>query len=380
MDSPARLRGFTLIELLVVIAIIAVLIALLLPAVQSAREAARRIQCTNNLKQIGLGLHNYHSATNTFPLGRACTGAGAGNLPNCGVWDGFSAQALILGYMEQTPLYNTINFSLSCTQPHNSTGVVSKVNSFLCPSDPNAGTSRFSGSWQAQGANGESDFTNINSYAASMGTTYVPDENGQLGGPGNGTAPASTGLFSYSFAYGIQSCTDGTSNTVAFAEALVGAPPFTPVRGNGVGGAGGSPQWNGSPIIDVYGNVAQVMADLQGCNVAWTSAQDIYNTRGYLWAMGSNGLTMFNTIVPPNSKQYPWNECGFIGSGTGGVPNWPNCANGMNFANASSNHPGGANVMFGDGSVRFIKDSVAMTVWWGLGTRNSGEVISSDSY
>ena len=65
-----------------------------------------------------------------------------------------------------------------------------------------------------------------------------------------------------------------------------------------------------SPIIDVYGNVAQVMADLQGCNAAWITAQDIYNTRGYLWAMGSNGLTMFNTIVPPNSKQYPWNECG----------------------------------------------------------------------
>ena len=106
----------------------------------------------------------------------------------------------------------------------------------------------------------------------------------------------------------------------------------------------------------------------------------IFNTRGYIWAMGSTGFTMFNTIVPPNSKQYPWNECSFIGSGSGGVPSWPNAANGMNFANASSNHAGGANVMFGDGSVKFIKDSINMNVWWGLGTRNGGEVISADAY
>ena len=106
----------------------------------------------------------------------------------------------------------------------------------------------------------------------------------------------------------------------------------------------------------------------------------IYNTRGYLWAMGSLGFTMFNTIVPPSSTQYPWNGCSFIGSGNAGVPSWPNAANGLNFANASSNHPGGANVMFGDGSVKFIKSTIGMITWWGLGTRNGGEVISSDAY
>ena len=280
--------------------------------------------------------------------------------------------------MEQTTIYNTINFKLSSTQPDNATAVVAKINSFLCPSDPNAGTGSFSGSWYADA----NDFTNINNYHGSMGTTYVPDENGQLSST-SGVPPSSTGLFSYSFAYGIQTCTDGTSNTVAFAEALVGAPPFTAVRGNGVGGSGGSPTWGylGSPpVTDVYGNQAQVMADLQGCNAAWQTAQIIYNTRGYIWAMGSNGFTMFNTIVPPNSKQYPWNECSFIGYGGGGVPSWPNAANGMNFANASSNHPGGVNMMFGDGSVKFIKDSINMPTWWALGTRNGGEVISSDSY
>src|SRR4051794_15807630 len=107
-------RGFTLIELLVVIAIIAVLISLLLPAVQSAREAARRAQCTNNLKQIGLALHNYHTANNSFPPGAAAsknpvnTGDG-GDL--CINWMGWSAQALMLSYLEAAPIYNAINFS-----------------------------------------------------------------------------------------------------------------------------------------------------------------------------------------------------------------------------------------------------------------------------
>jgi prepilin-type N-terminal cleavage/methylation domain-containing protein/prepilin-type processing-associated H-X9-DG protein len=373
MRFPIRHRGFTLIELLVVIAIIAVLIALLLPAVQSAREAARRIQCNNNLKQIGLALHNYHSSNNTFPLGRSCTGQGTtpAVAPNCNVWDGFSAQALFLSAMEQNTIYNALNFSLETTMPDNSTGIVTKINSFICPSDPNAGSGSIGSVWSV-----DADFSNINSYNASTGTTYVPNDNSQGG-------TSSTGLFSYSYSYGIQSCTDGTSNTIAFSESLVGAPPFTAVRGNGVGGSNGNPTWGnlGSPpVTDVYGNQAQVLADLQGCNVAWQSAQVIYNTRGYIWGLGSTGFTMFNTVVPPNSKQYPWNTCSFIGGGSGGVPSWPNAANAANFSNASSNHPGGVNVGFGDGSVRFVKDSISMNIWWGLGTRNGGEVISSDAY
>src|SRR5450631_3397945 len=109
--SGSRSAGFTLIELLVVISIIAVLIALLLPAVQSAREAARRSQCTNNLKQIGLALHNYHTAMDCFAMGASFQPQN--NPTDYAMWDSFSAQAMLLGFLEQTPLYNAINFSAS---------------------------------------------------------------------------------------------------------------------------------------------------------------------------------------------------------------------------------------------------------------------------
>ena len=139
-----RSHGFTLIELLVVIAIIAVLIALLLPAVQAAREAARRSQCTNNIKQIGLGLHNYHSAHDAFPPGAINNArARAGNINTD--WAQWSPQALLLPFVEQTPLYNAANFSWGynpfgdpCTQI-NSTVANTVISSFLCPSDTNAG-------------------------------------------------------------------------------------------------------------------------------------------------------------------------------------------------------------------------------------------------
>src|SRR5438309_6333244 len=129
-------RGFTLIELLVVIAIIAVLIALLLPAVQSAREAARRIQCVNNLKQIGLGMHNYHSANNAFPLSDTVAWCGYGYNSDWGAW---SAHALLLGYMEGQPIYNNCNFNwvayFSQGFKINLTVTNTIVNSFICPSD-----------------------------------------------------------------------------------------------------------------------------------------------------------------------------------------------------------------------------------------------------
>src|SRR5271169_5276555 len=218
VNSSSR-RGFTLIELLVVIAIIAVLIALLLPAVQSAREAARRAQCTNNLKQIGLALHNYHSTNDVFPLGTSLNPTDTAGDP--GVWASWSAQSLMLGYLEQTPLYNAINFNWGPlatgtttsdgTGGINTTATHTLINSFVCPSDP------FSGGGQQ----------NINNYASSFGTTGLPLYIVNWSAPGgppfyNQQPSGSTGMFTFAIPYGIRNCTDGTSNTVAYAEWLVG--------------------------------------------------------------------------------------------------------------------------------------------------------------
>src|SRR5947209_7877310 len=164
-------RGFTLIELLVVIAIIAVLISLLLPAVQSAREAARRAQCINNMKQIGLGMHNYHTANGSFPLGGTVTSVGPGGGYAAGYstsWGTWSAHALMLGYMEQQPLYNSANFSWAVVMGPgwniNLTVGNSMLNVFLCPSDNLAPIAVPAGDqWAGR----------LNNYFASVGTTLA---------------------------------------------------------------------------------------------------------------------------------------------------------------------------------------------------------------
>jgi prepilin-type N-terminal cleavage/methylation domain-containing protein/prepilin-type processing-associated H-X9-DG protein len=356
-------RGFTLIELLVVIAIIAVLIALLLPAVQAAREAARRSQCVNNLKQIGLALHNYHSTHDVFPMG-------ASNYqPVTTVnWDIWSAHSMLLNYLEQQVVYNAINFMVGTNVGvgfyMNSTSTVTKINVFICPSDPYAGTG--STAIVATSGNSHQPASNDCSYVACIGTTTLEPYYSQP--LGTWSQQGSTGLFWYYTCYGIRNVTDGTSNTIAFSEGLVGGPTATSgYRGTAVVGVGGS----AANLYDAWQNPAAIANGLAACNSKFLSGSGLNQWRGLYWEEGSNGMTWFNTIVTPNSQQYTWSACRSDG---GGWPDW------STFANASSNHPGGVNALFADGSVKFIKNSIAQNTWWSLGTKANGEVIDASSY
>ncbi|HZW35018.1 MAG TPA: DUF1559 domain-containing protein [Isosphaeraceae bacterium] len=328
-----RRLGFTLIELLVVIAIIAVLIALLLPAVQAAREAARRAQCVNNLKQLGLALQNYHDVNGTFPVDRF-------NGPVFGSYtyglDCYSAMVRLLPFMEQNSAYGTFNFNVTNHDPSNTTGIGVYVASFLCPTDT---TDRVPAGWGP---------TN---YAVSEGT-YFPWLWGPSDVPGANTSfPAPNGVFFVDMAFTIASVTDGTSNTAAFSERVIGdfsSAISTPKTDNYSPGT--------APAGDLDATVGCLALDVTNLSYQGLSVD------GAPWAFASNCETIYKHDTRPNTRScmYP--------------------ANWRILLSANSNHPGGVNVTLTDGSVRFVKDTLNLATWQALGTRNGGEVISADSY
>jgi prepilin-type N-terminal cleavage/methylation domain-containing protein/prepilin-type processing-associated H-X9-DG protein len=375
--------GFTLIELLVVIAIIAVLIALLLPAVQAARESARRSQCTNNLKQLGLALANYESA-----LGSYCMAYGqraiwdptnaCGTLEDSG-WGNWSPQAQLLTYIEQSTLANALNFNIASSDGLDNgvqgTAIITKVSSFLCPSSSlPIGTFYCCG--VIPGTSIQANYPG-NCYWGSIGATVCQWFSALP--PGIFSTMADGNNQSGAIAIGARDIRDGLSNTIAFSEWRIGdfnqslltIQDVVDIRQSKVGNFG---CWNskGSSSTMPGAGMPAFTAFLQACaGGAPATLGTRYNKSnlGREWAQGMLGHTLGTTLLAPNS-------------------NYPNCnlePHGGDFdaptmINMSSYHPGGANVAMADGSVRFLKSSTSMQIIWSLGSKAGSEVVSSDQY
>jgi prepilin-type N-terminal cleavage/methylation domain-containing protein len=355
-----RRRGFTLIELLCAITIIAVLLGLLLPAVQAGREAARRTQCVNNLKQIGLALHNYHDRVGSFPMG---AGGGLHDPPrqyhavlNLGVL------VALLPDLGQEPMYNAFNVAWGCEDDPAApayqvqrTAQTAQIATFVCPSDTNAGRPNHNGT------------TNTNSYHGSLGTTTNLTESA-ADAPSLADWPT-TGLFAFQRSYGARDCSDGLSHTVAFAEGMVGAPGPA-AHGKNVGLSGVAIPAS-AMLYDASTDPGATSAGIGRCDAAWDNGDvsKIDSWRGANYARGCIGLSLFNTVVTPNAQQGEWTHCRDTMLPFMSV-----------YCNADSAHPGGVGTLMADGSVCFVKDAVDPRVWWALGTRSGGEIINDDSY
>ena len=367
--SAKRRAAFTLIELLVVIAIIAVLIALLLPAVQAAREAARRAQCTNNLKQIGLALHNYESSVGAFPP--AGQGTNFGVSPASTIFDEPGVLVRLLPYLEGTNVSNAYNFSLPYTHTSgsNKTACSTVINAYVCPSsvrDGNGGrdstdpaeASLPAGLQMGYGVQdyGAPCYTDISAAGATGGagsTAITPYRNNN---------DRADGLLKVSMTR-IAEVTDGTSNPMMIAEDAGRDARYiaNTMYANGACSPLHAPA---NPVRDSYFD-----AGLPRRFWRWAEADGAFGVSGQINNNKTRiGLARYGTPYPAAGGD----------PADGGINKVNN--NAANNDEIFSFHSGGANILFGDGSVKFLKETTSVVVLRNLVTPKGGEVVSSDSF
>ncbi|QDU38221.1 Type II secretion system protein G precursor [Maioricimonas rarisocia] len=328
MKTRNSRRGFTLIELLVVIAIIAILIALLLPAVQQAREAARRSQCKNNLKQLGLAIHNYHDTNGVFPQGQYRIQGGSG-------WWGHGIGVSLLPYVDQAPVFNQWNFSydyLENSVSNNLDLARTKIPVFLCPSDR--------------------DFA-----GAEAGMNYV----GSAGSTVNIWNDSTNGLISPRSRVGFRDAIDGLSNTLLFSEILKGDNTQGGVSDSDIVRLGSSPGF-ADPNFPTQGELDSAGAT---CDAVDPTGEPAWSRCGANWAAPYPYQSLFSAAATPNWKH---RSCAWGGS-------FGRCADRNGIFVARSRHTGGVHAGMGDGSVRFISENLDLTTWQRLGARNDGQPV-----